>query len=170
MRASVRWRDTPIASVQADRPVAQSAALTGRYADALLHVLNVLHRHLPAIRTRSQSCCHPPAPCRQKRREHLSAAAASLADACRRRTSTCCAAEASLRTAGSDGSAAAEVQLPVSSAAPAADMDRLHAIRERIKRQRGEQLLSSYSLHATQVGSVSQLLAFHDENSASTVC
>jgi hypothetical protein len=50
-----------------------------------------------------------------------------------------------------DGYAAEEVQTPVPTAAPAADVDRVRAIQERVKQQRAEQPPSSYSLHATQV-------------------
>lgn len=50
-----------------------------------------------------------------------------------------------------DGYAAEEVQTPVPTAAPAADVDRLRAIQARVKRQRAEQPPVSYSLHATQV-------------------
>jgi hypothetical protein len=50
-----------------------------------------------------------------------------------------------------DGYAAEEVQTPLSTAAPAADVDRLRAIQARVKRQRAEQPPVSYSLHATQV-------------------
>lgn len=90
--------------------------------------------------------------CRQQRHtQQQLAAAAFLAEACRFRSGTCCAAEAPLRNAGGDGSAAMELQPPVSSAATAADIGRLQSIRERMKQQRAMQPLASYSLHATQV-------------------
>jgi hypothetical protein len=50
-----------------------------------------------------------------------------------------------------DGYAAEEVQAPVSTATPAADVDRVRAIQQRVNQQRAEQPPASYSLHATQV-------------------
>ena len=78
----------------------------------------------------------------------------SIADTCRDRASSCCAAEAPLRMDSADGCAAEELQTPVPTAAPAADVDRVRAIQERVKQQRAEQPPASYSLHATQATNI----------------
>lgn len=90
-------------------------------------------------------------PCGQAHPQHQCTQSAHSAKPSCRDRSICCAAERPVDLPDTAGVAAAELQPPTTAAAPAADLDRLRVIRERIKQQRASQPPTSYSLHATQV-------------------